>query len=125
MRRVRSWLRLCAWLALFALAFQHVASFEHLHGVKDSEYRSVQLTGTVPTDVNVPSENANDQTPDNDDYCAVCALVHLVGAIVVAEPPTLALSASLGATRFTFVPAEFNTIPAFRAPFSARAPPAT
>lgn len=125
MRRVRSRLRLCTWLALFALAFQLVASFGHVHGVQDSEYRLVQLIRAAPTGADVPSGNANDQTPDrDDDYCAVCALIHLAGTIVVAGPPTLALPAALVATRITFVPAEFETIPASQTPFSARAPPA-
>jgi hypothetical protein len=124
MQRVRSRLRLCAWLALFALAFQLVASFGHVHGVKDTEYRLAQLIGAAPTNANIPSGNANDQTPDrDDDFCAVCALIHLAGAIVVAEPPTLALPAALEATRITYVPSEFEIIPASQAEFSARAPP--
>ncbi len=122
MQRLRSRLSLGAWLALFALAFQLVASFGHVHGV--SEYPSVQLTSTAPTGADVPSGNANDQTPDNDDdYCAVCALIHLVGIVVMAKPPSLALPALLGATCINFVPAEFKTIPSSHAPFSARAPP--
>ena len=124
MQRLRSQLRLSVWLALFALAFQLVASFGHVHGVKDSEHPSVQLTSTAPTGADVPSGNANDQTPDNDDdYCVVCALIHLVGTVVVAEPPSLALPASFGVRRITSVGAQFKTIPSSDAPFSARAPP--
>ena len=125
MQRFRSRLSLGAWLALFALVFQLVASFGHVHGVKDLEYPSVQLTRTAPTGAHVPSGNANDQTPDNDDdYCAVCAVIHFVGAVVVAEPPSLALPASFGVRRITSVAAEFKTIPLSHAPFLARAPPA-
>ena len=123
MQRLRSRLSLGVWLALFALALQLVASFGHVHGVKDSEHPSVTLTSTAPTGADVPSGNANDQKPDNDDYCAVCALIHLVGAVVVAEPPSLALPASFGVRRVTSVAAEFKTIPSSDAPFSARAPP--
>jgi hypothetical protein len=124
MQRLRSQLRLGAWLALFALAFQLVASFGHVHGLEDSERSSVQLTSTTLTGADPASRNANDQTPDSDDdYCAVCALIHLIGTVVAAEPPSPALPALLGATCINFVPAEFETISASHAPFSARAPP--
>ena len=123
MQRLRSQLSLGAWLALFALAFQLVASFGHVHGLSDSEHPSVQLTSTARNGADVPSGNANDQPPDNDhDYCAVCALIHLVG-VVVAEPSSPALPPSFGIRRIASVAAEFKTIPLSDAPFSARAPP--
>lgn len=123
MQRLRSRLGLGAWLALFALCFQLVASFGHVHGVKDSEHPSIQLTSTAPTGADVPSGKPNDQTPDNDDdYCAVCAVIHLVGSVFMAEPPSLALPVSL-ATRITSPAAEFETIPSSHGSFSARAPP--
>jgi hypothetical protein len=79
------------------------------------------LTSTARNGADVPSGNANDQPPDNDgDYCAVCALIHLV---VAAEPPSLALPANFGIRRITSVADEFKTIPLSDAPFSARAPP--
>ena len=124
MQRLRSQLRLGVWPALFAPAFQLVASFGHVHGVKDSEHPSATLTSTAPTGADVPSGNANDQPPDNDDdYCAVCAVIHLVGSVFMAEPPSLALPASFGATRITSPAAEFETIPSSHGSFSARAPP--
>ena len=124
MRRLRSQLRLGAWLALFALAFQLVVSFGHVHGLNDSEHPPVQLTRTAPIGVDVASGDSNDQPPGNDDdYCVVCALFHLVGTVVAARPPSLGLPAGLGATRIKFVPAELKTISASHAPFSARAPP--
>lgn len=125
MRRMRSRLRLTAQLVLFSLAFQLVASFEHVHGLSHLLHPSSQMTSLAPAAADALSGTADDQAPDDDDdYCTVCALIHLIGTVVAAVPPSPALPALLLATCINFVPVEFETVSAFHALFSARAPPA-
>ena len=124
MQPLRSRSSLGSWLALFALAFQLAASFGHVHGVSGPEHASALLSVSASTGAESSSRGASDETPDhNDDYCAVCALIHLGGTMAVAEPPALALPANFGQMRSEALAVEFVGTPAPHAPFSARAPP--
>src|ERR1700681_2850872 len=98
MRWFRSRSRWGSGLALFALAFQLAVSFAHVHPDRvapgagsSSALSGVQASlGQTSTGAETASLPATDQAPAQaDDYCAVCALIHLAGTVVAAEPPSL------------------------------------
>jgi hypothetical protein len=102
---------------LFALALQLALSFGHVH-LDD-------LSGQAPAQIETSSTAtpASGDAPDHaDGYCAICAIVHLAGALVPAGAPTVALPTVFGRVQLS-VAAIVQTptqIPAF---FAARAPP--
>jgi hypothetical protein len=113
-------------LALFALALQLVLSFGHVHlddhDVPVSE-RSALLgvhASAVPTAADDPAGKESPALPD--DCCPICTLIHLAGALVAAEPPSLPLPIALGRLRIGTAVA-FDLTASQRAPFGARAPP--
>ena len=116
MRWFRSRARLGGWLALCALTLQLVLTFGHIH-----LDRAAPLS---PISAIVAAASSNDPAtpaaPDNaaDDYCAICALVHLAGSLTPAEAPALpvpiafdrptppsAVSIRLTASKFTLLQA--------------------
>jgi hypothetical protein len=112
-------------LALFALAFQLAVSFAHVHldrvapGAKPPVLSGVQTSTDAPT-VSLPT---TDQAPAlADDYCAVCALIHLAATGVAAEPPALPVPAVFGRSR-SEAAVEFGLTAPNHSRFSARAPP--
>jgi hypothetical protein len=127
MRYFRCNIRFGAFCALFALAVQLLLSFSHVHGggsVRLSAYsplsidRVKQPTTGVPDDPAVPSN----QTGLAGDYCAICALIKLAGAVVpAAGPVTLApdliSQAHLGTSAGSVLTASSHLL------FQARAPP--
>jgi hypothetical protein len=123
----RSRSRLGSWLALFALAFQLAVSFGHVHvDGKGSGHASI-LAGVLAiqasTGPDSASPPANDEAPAlAHDYCAVCALIHLAGTVVVAQAPDLPVPALFGATQAD-PPAEVGLTARNHALFAARAPP--
>jgi hypothetical protein len=122
----RSRSSLGSWLALFALAVQLVVSFGHVHldrGASLAGHSSTLLRVHAATSVDVASLPAGDEAPAAaDEYCAVCALIHLAGTIVTAEPPSLPLPAVFG--RAPPATATDLELPAHHhSPFSSRAPP--
>jgi hypothetical protein len=122
----RSRSSLGAWLALFALTAQLVVSFGHVHLDPNGStpgHQSALLRSDAPTSADVASLPAGDEAPAlADDYCAVCALIHLAGTLVTAEPPALPLPALFGRAR-TDSTAEFGLTAQSHALFAARAPP--
>jgi hypothetical protein len=125
--RSRSSLGAClgSWLALLALAFQLVVSFGHVHldrGAALPGHSSV-LLGDASGGTDAASLPAGDEAPAiADDYCAICALIHLAGTAVAAEPPSLPLRAVFGRT-FAESAVEFGLTAQDHALFAARAPP--
>jgi hypothetical protein len=102
---------------LLALALQLVLGFGHVHldGVGGHSSTRVEASGGA-----VPAPASN---PDRaDDYCAICALVHLAGALVPAEPPSLSLPVVFGRWLPDAAPKLGLTSPT-PAYFAARAPP--
>ena len=109
-------------LALFALALQFVLSLAHLHpedifgpGAASSTLSAAQRSQPLSTDP--------DRTSHNDDYCAICATMYLLGSSPIPEaPPLLPLSfvwqriERSDDTAATFVALR-------RQPFQSRAPP--
>jgi hypothetical protein len=122
----RSHSSLGSWLALLALACQLVVSSGHVHldrGAPVSGHLSVLLGTDASSGAKNDSRPASDETPAlADDYCAVCALIHLAGTMLAAEPPSLPLPAVFGRTRSEAV-VEFGLTTPHRALFAARAPP--
>ena len=125
MRWFRSRSRLGAYLALFALAFQLAVSFGHVHLERialPSAPASV-LAGAQPSaaDLNAPA-NPSGREGLPDDHCPICTLIHLAGALVPAEMPSLPLPTVFGRLRLE-VAAEFDLTASHAALFRARAPP--
>jgi hypothetical protein len=113
-------------LALFALALQLVVSFAHVHldrGAPGAGFRSILSGVHSQTGAQTASLPATDQAPaQTDDYCAVCALIHLAGTVVAGEPPSLTLPVTFGRLRLDPAVQFGSRTPAY-APFQARAPP--
>ena len=94
MRWFRSRSRLGAYLALFALAFQLAVSFGHVH-----LERIAPLAAGASVLAHAPPSGADLNAPSNptgreglaDDHCPICTLIHLAGALVPAEMPSLPL----------------------------------
>jgi hypothetical protein len=114
-----------AYLALFALAFQLAVSFGHVHLVHftPASAGASALAGAQPSadHPNAPSNPAGRGHPA-DDHCPICTLIHLAGALVPAEAPSLPLPTVFGRVRLELA-AEFDLTASHAALFRARAPP--
>jgi hypothetical protein len=121
----RSRSRLGAYLALFALAFQLAVSFGHVHleRVAPLSAAAGALAGAPPSadDVTAPSNPGGREQPA-DDHCPICTLIHLAGALVPAEMPSLPLPTVFGRLRLELA-ADFDLTAPHAALFRARAPP--
>jgi hypothetical protein len=91
MNWIRSHIRAYVCLALFALALQAVLSFGHIH----PEDLGLPAPGTGRTQVSSSAspapgnQQAPDQNPGTDDYCAICASMVLVATAMPSLPPVL------------------------------------
>jgi hypothetical protein len=125
MRWFRSRSRLGAYLALFALAFQLAVSFGHVHleRIAPVSAGASALAGAPPAadDLDAPSNPAG-REHGADDLCPICTLIHLAGALVPTEMPSLPLPTVSGRLRLEAV-TEFDVTASQGAPFRARAPP--
>ena len=125
MRWFRSRSRAGAYLALFALAFQLAVSFGHVHleRIAPPSAGASALAGAQPSgdDRNARSNPAGHEHPA-DDHCPICTLIHLAGALVPAEMPSLPLPAVFGRLRLEAA-AEFDLTASHATLFRARAPP--
>jgi hypothetical protein len=125
MRWFRSRSRLGAYLALFALAFQLAVSFGHVHleRIAPVSAGASALAGAPPSadDLNGPSNGAGREDLA-DDCCPICTLIHLAGALVPAEMPSLPQPAVFGRLRLEAA-AEFDLTASQATLFRARAPP--
>ena len=121
----RSRSRLGAYLALFALAFQLAVSFGHVHleRIAPPSAGAGALAGAQPAaaDLNAPANPAGREDPA-DDHCPICTLIHLAGALVPAEMPTLPLPCVFSRLQLELA-AEFDLTASHAALFRARAPP--
>jgi hypothetical protein len=117
MRWVRAKLRAGARLALFALALQIALSFGHVHLGHVQHAVAIAPSGTQP------SGSAPTQQPagDADDYCAICATIHLSASFLPQAPQLPVPFLSRPAENFDRV-AVISFSPR-RAPFQSRAPP--
>jgi hypothetical protein len=72
-------------LALLALAVQFVLAFGHFHVI------AAPAAISVASSASVPAQPAPDPDSDSADGCAICAVMAMAGAQLVAVPPVLAL----------------------------------
>jgi hypothetical protein len=125
MRWFRSRSRLGSYLALFALAFQLAVSFGHVHleHIAPVSAGASALAGAQPSadELNAPSNPAGREHLAGD-LCPICTLIHLAGALVPAEMPSLPLPAVFGRLRLEAA-ADFDLTAPHGALFRARAPP--
>jgi hypothetical protein len=123
MRWFRSRLSLGSYLALFALAFQLAVSFAHVHVDDIAPLSATALASAQPPsdEVNAPSSPPGREDVA-DDCCPICTLIHLAGALVPAETPSVALPNVFGQPRLE-LDAEFDLTASQAALFQARAPP--
>jgi hypothetical protein len=120
MRCVRYDRRFGTWLALFALALQIALSFGHVHP-GDFRHAGSALAAAAGTS-SAPSAPAHHPVNDADDYCAVCATIHLAATSLL--PQTLPLPVPFAARAVEHVNYTAATFfPTRRAPFQSRAPP--
>ena len=119
MQWFRANLKVGARLGLFALTLQIVLSFGHVHlgGLRHSTDR-LSVAGTH----SVPSDPQRQPINDADEYCAICATIHLAATSLLPQAPQLSVP-------FAVQPVEHaNFITATshsprRASFQSRAPP--
>jgi hypothetical protein len=120
MRWVRTNRGCGCWLALAAMALQLVLSFGHVHLDKLASASGTVATARAPSSPLSPVKHPANDTAD--DYCAICAAIHLVSTSFLPERPTLPLP-------FAFLIIEHFTEVAFvfvapqRPSFQSRAPP--
>jgi hypothetical protein len=94
----RSRSRLGSCLALFVLAFQLAVSIGHVHldHIASVSVGATALARAQSSDeINAPSSpTGRDDLAD--DFCPICTLIHLAGALVPAETPALPLPSMFG-----------------------------
>jgi hypothetical protein len=125
MRRLRSRSKWGSWLALFALALQLALTFGHVHLDRLAPGSADKFT--VAT---THASSAKQVTPADpggrdhraDDRCPICTLIHLAGALVLTEPPSLPLP-DISVRVPSAPPLAFDFPSPQRALFAARAPP--
>jgi hypothetical protein len=145
MKWFRSNIRLGSRLALFALAIQFLLSFGHFHGSGAQASASVDAKRSGLHDTVGPAvaqldaldraghanayrpvrlKTSSGQVPDGQptDDCAICAVMALASAMVVATSPYL-LAPQATAFLYSITEAEFVDPNSARAAFQPRAPP--
>jgi hypothetical protein len=117
---VRNKRRHGAWLALAAMVLQLVLSFGHIH-------LENLPTGAGVVSVAASKAPSSQQDPaghpanEADDYCAICAAIHLASSSFLPAAPVLPVPfASRRAEQFA--PFTFISISLQRAAFQSRAP---
>jgi hypothetical protein len=118
MRWVRARLGVGSRLALFALALQIALSFGHVHlGDFRHGTNGLAVAGTQP-----PSDPPQQPVHDADDYCAICATIHLAATSLLPQAPPLPvpfMARPIEHAKFLAT----SSFSARRAPFQSRAPP--
>lgn len=120
MRWARAKRKYSGGLALFALALQFMLSFAHLHPEDIFSPGGASFTLSAQRSQPLP---ADPHPSHNDDYCAICATMYLLGSSPIPEaPPLLPLSVVCQRIdRFDHSVATFVALR--RRPFQSRAPP--
>jgi hypothetical protein len=120
MKRLRLRTKFGSWLALVAIALQLAMSFGHVHLNGAGNAPTAALAGALsPAWPNSPPAHP---AGDADDYCAICAIIHLAAA---SDLPQVAQLPVLFVSQPVEHPNRITTI--FVAPrrafFQSRAPP--
>jgi hypothetical protein len=121
MRWVRAKRKYGGGLALFALALQFMLSFAHLH--PEDIFGPGGTSSTLSAPERSQPFSTDPHSNHNDDYCAICATMYLLGSSPIPEaPPLLPLSfVWQRVDRFEHPVATFVALG--RRPFQSRAPP--
>jgi len=134
MRWFRSRVRFGSRFALFALAIQFLLSFGHFHG--SAQAASINTIGFTAGHLHALGSlsNANTSGPirlkssgdapggQPDDDCAICAVMALANALVVATPSYLP-GPQPASSLYLVADAEFIALNSARVVFQSRAPP--
>ena len=115
MKLFRSNIRRVSHIALFALAIQFALSFGHFHRIATQAAPSIQSAQQLPAPGHDP-----DQHPD--DVCAICAVMAMANAVLLATPPVVLQPDPIDFSYVTAA-AEFDRVASVRAAFQPRAPP--
>jgi Protein of unknown function (DUF2946) len=121
MRWVRTNRRCGGWLALAALALQIALSFGHIHlngvrgGLADAVAAQSKASAPQPSPAQHPASDA-------DDYCAICATIHLASTSFLPDVPPLPVP-FVARTIEHFNHVAFIFIAPQRTPFQSRGPP--
>lgn len=114
-------MRFGGWLALFALGLQFTLSFGHIHA-EDFAPANTAVTQNQNAPQNAPSHQNDSDHHDGNDFCAICAVMHMAGTSALPGAPSVALPVDIVAT--VFVAADLTALPpSARQFFQARAPP--
>jgi hypothetical protein len=119
MQWFRAKLKAGAGLALFALTVQIVLSFGHVH-LGGFAHAAVYLSSTSTTSTSPAPNHPPAGDPDN--YCAICATIHLTGSSFLPEGPRVPIPVATQLVE-QFKPVTAVFIEPRRAPFQSRAPP--
>jgi hypothetical protein len=126
-------------LALFALAVQFALSFGHFHAAAAQTAPAVQSGPTLldlyyadglltsdATGVSAQQQPASNHDSDRqpNDPCAICAVIALANATLLATPPLLLLPQAIELLHLA-TDAEFVHLNSARVAFQPRAPPAS
>jgi Protein of unknown function (DUF2946) len=136
MKWFRSNIRQGSRLALFALAVQLVLSFGHFHAIAAQPAPAIQSgatqsgisyagSGAAPDAVDKSTQPGSDHDSDqqSNDFCAICAVVAMTNASMVATPPPLPLPQAVEFVYLTIIDAKFVDPNSARVAFQPRAPP--
>lgn len=123
MHWIRNNRRICAHVALFALALQFALSFGHFH---PDEFALADASGIAAASSQTSANDATAPDPDGHadkhDLCAICATISMAASTVLPEHKTVPLPVAHG----RLLAFEFQTTHrAFQTHrfFQARAPP--
>jgi hypothetical protein len=134
MKWFRSNIRHGSRLALFALVIQLALSFGHFHPIAAQAAPAIQSGASqsdiyagslaAPDAVNKSTQPASDHDSDrqSNDFCAICAVVAMTNASMVATPPPLPLPQAVEFVYLT-IDAGFVDLNSARVAFQPRAPP--
>jgi Protein of unknown function (DUF2946) len=120
MRWVRTKRRWGTWLALAAMALQLALSFGHLHLDGIAPERTVAVSDAASSGQQPSPSQHHDS--DGDDYCAICAVMHLASTSFLPDAPQLPMpivSQTIEHSSRVF----FVFVAPRRTAFQSRAPP--
>src|SRR6516162_2793372 len=110
-----------SWLALAAMALQLVLFFGHIH-LEQFANGSVIASMTASETSSSQQNPAHHPANEADDFCAICATIHLTSSSFLPEAPLLPVRfASRTIEHFGYF--NFTFISPQRAAFQSRAPP--
>ena len=129
MRWIRQHIRSATWLALVALAVQVVMTFGHIHAERFSTPSAgatvIAAAGLLAPDKanGAGSPTQPYRAPGADGFCAICASMGLLGALVLPAAQKLAPAGVIVRINEVYC-ADTNTAGELRSSSLARAPPA-